>query len=751
MSRILRSDSSLFEVLLQEYHSDSGGSYRDVRIRFEDGSCLETSRLLLGSLSEILFESLSSIPSWEDAEILVPGLDPGRTRGLLESLLCVPGRSEWAKEDLSASQDVISALGLDAPPALEKRLRAYHCEDCDVHLPKEAILAHVRDFHPRSRKVVSSPIWSFFDPTEHPEFHRCRECKAVIKDKANSALISHLEENHVQSHEIWTQTMLLKAPDPASRAPSCPSEKEHNSQLISSNALPEYLVTCHSPLHPTGTKEEDPFLDVKEGGREYIVERDVQEPRAYICRLCPQDLSFKVYDNEDDLMSLFSLHIRSVHPELMYESPSEDDYFLPPEDKARECKFCSKRFFEEDLTGQVSHVREEHSAIDRRETQALKYFKSSTDFHTCILCSKVFMINEPGSLILHMQSDHSETWKDEVHHYFTLVSSEGGLPRDELPALGGNNKSGGGSNKRRSSIWNYFVSTGEHEMNACRVCNRVFKCKGQTTSSMIRHLKKEHVGLFHEFLENKESPPDPIELSLSINNEKKRSPVWKYFEKTSSLGVNACLECKTEFKCKGYSTSNMIRHLELTHPELFKDFLRRGGEEMVCSECGTVLANRAGLTQHMKIVHASSCPYKCEICNATFTRRESYEQHSHDKNKPRNFLCTICGKTFARRSIRDFHEKAHDAEKKYECSFCPKKFLTNQRRYKHERTHTGEKPYQCTDCGRQFTLSHHLATHSRIHSGQKPYSCNLCPQTFRHLSSKNNHKCEGKLQLNAQS
>ncbi|QQP35495.1 Uncharacterized protein FKW44_023737 [Caligus rogercresseyi] len=174
MSRILRSPSGIPLRL--------GGSYRDVRIRFEDGSCLETSRLLLGSLSEILFESLSSIPSWEDAEILVPGLDPGRTRGLLESLLCVPGRSD-------ASQDVISALGLDAPPALEKRLRAYHCEDCDVHLPKEAILAHVRDFHPRSRKVVSSPIWSFFDPTEHPEFHRCRECKAVIKDKANSALI----------------------------------------------------------------------------------------------------------------------------------------------------------------------------------------------------------------------------------------------------------------------------------------------------------------------------------------------------------------------------------------------------------------------------------------------------------------------------------------------------------------------------------------------------------------------------------
>ncbi|CAB4056970.1 KRAB [Lepeophtheirus salmonis] len=399
---------------------------------------------------------------------------------------------------------------------------------------------------------------------------------------------------------------------------------------------------------------------------------------------------------------------------------------------------------------------------------------STPDVNGCKYCPKVFKCKgqTTSSMIRHLKIEH----KDVYNEFSALTASVYGrkigesLQKFQIPAppsikteldasgdedneevlesvsVPNNSNNIIRPGKRRSSIWNYFVPTNVPDNNACKICNKVFKCKSRTTSKFLR---------FRDVVKSSESS-DTVKKEPSSS---KTDPIWNYFQKSNeSKDVSECIECKIQIHAKSQLgiVSSMVTHLETTHADSYDTYCNQGGggggsgrveedSSLMCAECGDKFSNRASLTQHMKIAHAASCPYKCEECNASFTRRDSFEQHSHDKNKPRNYLCTICGKTFARRSIRNFHEKAHRAEKKYECGFCPKKFLTNQRKYKHERTHTGEKPYQCTECGRQFTQSHHLVTHARIHTGLKPYNCDLCPQTFRHLSSRNNHKCEGKL------
>ena len=255
---------------------------------------------------------------------------------------------------------------------------------------------------------------------------------------------------------------------------------------------------------------------------------------------------------------------------------------------------------------------------------------------------------------------------------------------------------------------------------------------------------------------------------------KKWSMIWNYFQSTDSVSVSACKLCGKTFHCQQQSTSNMRVHLKNRHEEQYKELLlqtgkplpppkedpppdwpkeRRGGrapifggdpDRRTCVVCKKVFSCRPAMLYHKKIAHPGARPFKCEECGMTFARASSFASHTHEE--VRSFLCSVCGKTFARKHVRDIHERSHSGERRYKCSFCDKRFLTNQQKGNHERTHTGERPHQCTDCGRQFAQRHQLTTHIRIHTGEKPYFCKFCPQRFRHLSTRNNHKCEGRAQ-----
>ncbi len=322
-----------------------------------------------------------------------------------------------------------------------------------------------------------------------------------------------------------------------------------------------------------------------------------------------------------------------------------------------------------------------------------------------------------------------------------------------------NNKKSGSTRKKRSIVWNYFrrIDSGHAE---CMKCKSVFSTPTGSTTGCLAHMRTKCLGhVLSTEAERAETEVAPEE-ALSSSPAKprylrqKRSKVWAYFDSTDDPGVNVCKLCGKNIANLRGGTSNMIVHLRNYHEEQFKELVgqmkdktsslfRVDYESRQCAVCSKLFSTKHAMLLHRQSVHSDEKPFKCDKCGMQFSRADSLKSHARCAN--RTYLCSICGKTFARKSIRDVHERSHHAIKPFKCSFCEKKFPSNQRRIHHERIHTGEKPFQCTDCGKQFVKKCQLTAHYRIHSGVKPYNCQHCSQMFRHISSRNNHKCEGRM------
>ncbi|RZF40011.1 hypothetical protein LSTR_LSTR002414 [Laodelphax striatellus] len=152
-----------------------------------------------------------------------------------------------------------------------------------------------------------------------------------------------------------------------------------------------------------------------------------------------------------------------------------------------------------------------------------------------------------------------------------------------------------------------------------------------------------------------------------------------------------CLFCDMKFVQK----RSRLKHYKTFHRE---------EASLICFICGTVFNTKENLENHSKTHDIKT--FKCELCSATFCRRQQYLTHVKDHNK---YLCVTCDKSYPNLKVLEQHEQdghiISGLQMQYNCSECNRVFHFHSSLFYHMKTHANEKTFSCQECGSVFKNS----------------------------------------------